>query len=117
MSGLVNGSSNGNGGVLIKWKWWCPLLRHCTPFGGYCVNDLSDTCVGLSRTLYMRCIYGVWHVNHQIYSHVRRMYAVVDNHICVLLLPGLLVREIEMPICRPCTQVWLIGTVHVHLKR
>ena len=37
-------------------------------------------CLGLARTMYIRCIYGTFgRENHQIYGHIRNIYTVLDN--------------------------------------
>jgi len=54
------------------------------------VHTIHDLYVGLARTIYLRCIYGIfWQGNHEIYSHIRCIYTILANpiymHKCTVL--------------------------------
>ena len=54
------------------------------------MHTIHDLYVGLARTIYLRCIYGIfWQGNHEIYSHIRCIYTILANpiymHKCTVL--------------------------------
>ena len=49
--------------------------RHIFASTEHCVH----ACVGLARTIHIRCIRYFWQENHQLYGHIRCIYTVLAN--------------------------------------
>jgi len=47
------------------------------------IHALLYIYIGLARTIYIRCIYGILAGNHQIYGYIRCIYTVLANPTCI----------------------------------
>jgi len=75
---VCDGHTHSTSGLAYQGDTWERSLRGgrrgtCQDWG------FHGSLIGLARTIYIRCVYGIWAEIYRIYGHIRHKYTVLAN--------------------------------------